>query len=554
MDLATRTFLIALGYDLDAFADLWRTNLTEWELLNEIGESVDFENIDLSAVDADLSRAVIRFDMNRMENLTLIVSKLRGQSAVTFPVFTDADSRKAFYRVERSSSEIMARILVTVGLTSAVAQLAAPAGIAVTPTNLTFAATFSAVTGAASYEWRLDSSGAWTNIGTATSISGTGTAGAHTLKVRAIDSGAVAGHIGSSSSFTLAALAAPSFSVNPVATSSGDLANPVVGDTLHSTSGTASGSPSFAYQWKHVSDNSNATGTGAATANYPVDASDATTQLYCRVTATNSGGSVTADSNSSGTVPAFTADPGSHTADTTGWRADSDIRSADGGTAVAVVTPTDLSGLKLWLSDTGSSAGTWPDLSGLANDAAQATAGSQPSIVTGVLNGKQVRRFDGVDDFMAFTASIPLSSFTFIAVIKCPGFASHFDTQFITGNISDASLQLNATGSGAMLHKAFEVEIVASGAISNSTWHIISATYNNPNGTIFIDGVLNATAASAQTFNNSTWIGRGAFGTHAFYGDMAEFVIYNRALADSSAERRALEDFFGNKYGIVVSH
>lgn len=59
-----------------------------------------------------------------------------------------------------------------------------------------------------------------------------------------------------------------------------------------------------------------------------------------------------------------------------------------------------------WLSDTGSSAATWPDISGNSMDATQGTGSAQPAIITNAINGKQVRRFDGNDSF-AFPSGLP---------------------------------------------------------------------------------------------------------------------------------------------------
>jgi len=57
----------------------------------------------------------------------------------------------------------------------------------------------------------------------------------------------------------------------------------------------------------------------------------------------------------------------------------------------------------LWLSDTGSNAAQWDDLSGNSRHATQAVGANQPAIVTNALNSRQVRRFDGSSDF--FTIS-----------------------------------------------------------------------------------------------------------------------------------------------------
>jgi hypothetical protein len=54
----------------------------------------------------------------------------------------------------------------------------------------------------------------------------------------------------------------------------------------------------------------------------------------------------------------------------------------------------------LWLADTGSDASIWPDISGNARHGTQSTPAYQPSIIAAAQNGRQARRFDGVDDFL----------------------------------------------------------------------------------------------------------------------------------------------------------
>jgi hypothetical protein len=76
-----------------------------------------------------------------------------------------------------------------------------------------------------------------------------------------------------------------------------------VGRTLSCSTGTWSGSPTYAYQWKR----DGATIGGATSSTYLLDALDEATLVKCRVTATNVTGSASADSNEVGPVA---EDPG----------------------------------------------------------------------------------------------------------------------------------------------------------------------------------------------------------------------------------------------------
>ena len=78
-------------------------------------------------------------------------------------------------------------------------------------------------------------------------------------------------------------------------------------------------------------------------------------------------------------------------------------------------------GLALWLSDTGSDPSQWDDLSGNGRNATQATPANQPAIISAGLNGRQVRRFDGSNDWLSFVAGSigqNASGVTIIAVYK----------------------------------------------------------------------------------------------------------------------------------------
>lgn len=75
--------------------------------------------------------------------------------------------------------------------------------------------------------------------------------------------------------------------------------------------------------------------------------------------------------------------------------------------------PSDVAGLALWYDATaltgysnGASVGTWPDLSGNANNAIQATGTQQPTYVASGINSKPCLNFDGVDDSLLSTNTV----------------------------------------------------------------------------------------------------------------------------------------------------
>ena len=78
-------------------------------------------------------------------------------------------------------------------------------------------------------------------------------------------------------------------------------------------------------------------------------------------------------------------------------------------------SPTDISGLSTWLDATslsladGAAVTSWSDKSGNVAPFGQATTAQQPVFKTGILNGKSVIRFDGVDDNLTITAPLNIN-------------------------------------------------------------------------------------------------------------------------------------------------
>jgi hypothetical protein len=99
-----------------------------------------------------------------------------------------------------------------------------------------------------------------------------------------------------------APVAPPEPTAAPVITALTDL---VVGSQLVSTTGSWTGSPTYARQWRRGATNiGGGTGTG-----HVLVAADVGQMITCNVTATNAGGSVTATSNALGPITATGSDP-----------------------------------------------------------------------------------------------------------------------------------------------------------------------------------------------------------------------------------------------------
>lgn len=221
----------------------------------------------------------------------------------------------------------------------------------------------------------------------------------------------------------------------------------------------------------------------------------------------------------------------------------------------------------LWLSDTGSSAGTWPDISGNGRDATQSTAASQPAIITNALNGRQVRRFDGSDDWLSVDS---LSSFfngddTPISLICCASSAGSSSLKAILSSGNSSGVEyFNWFGQNADEITRFDRRSILSNDTSNtggSSWtsiSIVSYVFSGTQINAFLNGSSTISAGSANTGtfgNNTNRVSVGALvrsSTALFWpGDIAEILVFPTAL--STENRQSVERYLSNKWNIALA-
>jgi hypothetical protein len=236
---------------------------------------------------------------------------------------------------------------------------------------------------------------------------------------------------------------------------------------------------------------------------------------------------------------------------------------ATGETATSIVTidKTTLfsrTGLKLWLrADTGvslsgSQATAWADQSSYGNDAIQATSSFQPSLVSNVISGKSVLRFDGSNDRMqfghAFTKNYAatFNAATIYIVAKAAIQKEH--TLFTNTSSSSAGLYLyqqNSTGKFGNWNTIYDASSLTAGNFY--VWE-----YQNTGAIEYIwrnGAVANQVTVTRVPHGVSThYLGSG--GASEFWnGDMAEVLMFDRALTDS--ERREVEAYLNVRYSLI---
>jgi len=320
-----------------------------------------------------------------------------------------------------------------------------------------------------------------------------------------------------------APVAAPVFSAAPVITGTA-----TEGQTLTTTTGTASNSPTYALQWKR----GGVAISGATATTYLLVAADVGTTITVTSTATNAGGSASSTSAATAVVAAAPAafTPASLT--TSAWYDPSDMASLfqDSAGTVAVTA-------------TGQPVGRMNDKSGNARHLLQATAASRPIFT--IASGLSYLQFDGVDDGMASAATVfPASVDAFFAINNAANDLSYV-TCLDPGDAGNRYIGVAASGSGAVTYAA------ASGPVTDVVNGVAVAT---PTTRDLLYTAIGSTAGKVyegQAAMLGTWtvLAIANFGGFEFSGRHYGIVV---APVLSAANRAQVRTYLGAKAGIVL--
>jgi hypothetical protein len=256
----------------------------------------------------------------------------------------------------------------------------------------------------------------------------------------------------------------------------------------------------------------------------------------------------TATPTSTGVPPAATATP---------TRTATSVPTATATSGGSV--PQSVPNLVLWLDASqltlanGAAVSTWSDASGQAHHGTQTGTTSRPTYQQGAINGAPAVRFDGTDDYLNLAGTvISGSQARTVFFVARPN---------VAGNKGIVDLGNGATaGAGFMISPELGVRI--SGA--NRMWTPAAPTTTASMGTVQLNGTsttnislrvdgVTRTATSTVTSNVLT-AGSGTVGTWSatpvgannFNGDIAEVIVYSRAL--SLSEQQTVEQYLNNKY------
>ncbi len=230
-----------------------------------------------------------------------------------------------------------------------------------------------------------------------------------------------------------------------------------------------------------------------------------------------------------------------------------------------------LPGMAVWLKadalgglSNGEPLAVWPDASGQGYSATQIVTGSRPQLISSVLSGKPVVRFDGADDFLQLPSGLcsfnsGLSAFV-VTTPRVNPFSRFFD--FGNGAGNNNILFAPRGNSPLLAYLVFNGQnysgLSSDNGITSGTPQILSVVQQ---------GGIPQTSSSVRTFRNGSetgagsafvpsdvertinYIGKSNWNDPLFQGDIAEILIYNTALTET--QRQQVNTYLQRKYEIA---
>lgn len=230
--------------------------------------------------------------------------------------------------------------------------------------------------------------------------------------------------------------------------------------------------------------------------------------------------------------------------------------------------PTDIAGLALWLdaddlttiTESGGAVSQWDDKSGKGNNATQGISVSQPTVVSGALNGRSIIRGDGVNDRLSYPNLnlTGLASVSLFMVLNVDSTGTGFDVVFTFGDTDESRIETRGVTpalKGTFI--TFVTSFMPSGTIVGAGFedsnNIFTLTTDGINAISKKNGVIAVNVA--QPGNWATGTGNyGLFATNTpnrhLKADIAEVLIYTQTLLPRQIV--LIERYLSNKWGIAL--
>lgn len=220
--------------------------------------------------------------------------------------------------------------------------------------------------------------------------------------------------------------------------------------------------------------------------------------------------------------------------------------------------PASVGGLAAWFQADTLSAGavaTWPDVSGNARDATQATAGNRPVATAAVRNGRTVVRFTRASAHYLQTATF--------STIAQP------NTIFVVGKFNNTTAQNEVFVDGETQRTIFygssgsvpsakvlklQAGILYEAIQTDTNYHIYEAHANGSTSEVQIDGgpvFAGRTTSSTGLDRVNIGVAQGPSTSFCLDGDIAEIIVFDKTL--SKAERARVRRYLAHKWGFPTA-
>ncbi len=233
-------------------------------------------------------------------------------------------------------------------------------------------------------------------------------------------------------------------------------------------------------------------------------------------------------------------------------------QSGPGGVGSSTNNPLWLQADDISISD-GSAISSWSDRSGNGNDASQATAAYQATYETSEVNGHDVVRFDGTDDY--FDDNRTYDARTFFSVYNIlSANQKTSDLGQIWGSYSEGwhvSLDARSGGGTWSFDGAPALNSGNTGklALNGANYGGFSGNPGSPKWTYNQFDLVSVEFNTTRTLTRQvlgSLIPHFTVGAHQYGGDVAEIIVYNTVLND--AQRIIVENFLAARYGLNIAN
>src|SRR6478736_1989782 len=217
-----------------------------------------------------------------------------------------------------------------------------------------------------------------------------------------------------------------------------------------------------------------------------------------------------------------------------------------GSVASSSFSPTDISGLLLWLKAdqitglaNGDPVATWVNQSGSASNATS-PGGSQPIYTTNVQNGLPGVHFDGTSQLISGTVTISGTTCSVFVVATLESGSNSYGrilsigtngTNDYDNTASAEALSRDGTNQGLSSYRASAPKSVKS-ISAYSTAFTAASIFNGTNNIVTVDGTAGTTVSTTGSFSVSKYtLGNVVGGTASRYkGYIFEICVYSTAL------------------------